>query len=251
MTDVKKIEEETGIKIDHECIPAHIAIIMDGNGRWATKQDLPRILGHERGHEVLRDIIRACDDLGIKVLTTYAFSTENWRRPKKETQLLMELIAAAAREEQAMMMENNIRMYVSGRLSELPPDTLKSLSEDIRVTSKNTGLILNLAVNYGGRQEILDAAQEACRRVKEGLIAPEDITEEYFSNLMYTSDLPDPDLLIRTAGEMRISNFLLWEIAYSELWVTSTLWPEFSRKDLMTAILDYQKRSRKFGAVIP
>lgn len=250
MGSIEKIEEETGIKLDRDRIPAHIAVIMDGNGRWATAKGLPRILGHKRGYEALRDIIRVCDDIGVKVLTAYAFSTENWRRPKEEVELLMELISGAARQEQGMMMENNVRMLVSGRLSDLPAETMKSLEEDIETTSKNTGLILNLAINYGGRQEILDAAQAACRRVREGAIAPEDVTEEYFSKLLYAPQLPDPDLLIRTAGELRVSNFLLWEIAYSELWVTTALWPEFTKKELMTAVADYQRRTRRFGGVV-
>jgi undecaprenyl diphosphate synthase len=224
---------------------------MDGNGRWATGQGLPRIMGHARGYETVREIVRVSGELGLQALTLYTFSTENWRRPKDETDAIMSLIEQATINELPELMENRVRLWVSGRFSELPASLQKALTDSMAATASNTGLILNLAINYGGRQELLDAVREATRRVIEGKIKPEDITEEYFSGLLYTAGLPDPDLLIRTAGEMRVSNFLLWQIAYAEIRVTPTFWPDFTKKDLMLAIADYQKRVRKFGAVIP
>ena len=224
---------------------------MDGNGRWATGQGLPRIMGHARGYETVREIVRTSSELGLTALTLYAFSTENWRRPKDETDAIMSLIEQATINELPELMENQVRLRISGRFSELPVSLQKALTDSMAATSNNTGVILNLAINYGGRQELLDAVHEACRRVMDGEIKPEDITEDSFSSLLYTAGLPDPDLLIRTAGEMRVSNFLLWQIAYAEIWVTPTFWPDFTKKDLMLAIADYQKRIRKFGAVTP
>ncbi|MHB0913179.1 MAG: isoprenyl transferase [Armatimonadota bacterium] len=231
--------------IDPERIPQHIAIIMDGNGRWATRQGLPRMLGHMQGYETVHRVVRAADDLGVKVLTLYAFSTENWRRPKQETDAIMALIEDATRNDLPGMMENNVRLRVSGFFSDLPESLQEALTESMETTAKNTGLILNLAINYGGRAEILEAAKEIVRRRPD----PAEITEEYFSNLLTTAGLPDPDLLIRTAGELRVSNFLLWQIAYAEIWVTPILWPDFQKEDLVQAISDYQRRVRKFGAV--
>lgn len=223
---------------------------MDGNGRWATGQGLPRIMGHAHGYETVREIVRTSSELGLTVLTLYAFSTENWRRPKDETDAIMSLIEQATINELPELMENQVRLRVSGRFSELPASLQKALSDSVATTANNTGLILNLAINYGGRQELLDAVREACRRVMDGEIRAEDITEDSFSSLLYTAGLPDPDLLIRTAGEMRVSNFLLWQIAYAEIWVTPTFWPDFTKKDLMLAIADYEKRIRKFGGVV-
>ena len=251
MTGIEKVQREIGIALDPERIPQHIAVIMDGNGRWATERSLPRIIGHKEGYGRVRDIVRACGDLGVAVLTLYTFSTENWRRPKEETDMLMELIEAATRDELPTLQENNVRLRISGRLSELPESLQRALAEDIQATAKNTGLILNLAINYGARVEILDAVREACRRARDGKLDPERITEEYFSGLLYTAGLPDPDLLIRTAGELRISNFLLWQMAYTEIWVTPVLWPDFTQADLLMAIADYQQRVRRFGAVPP
>ncbi|HET6455914.1 MAG TPA: isoprenyl transferase [Armatimonadota bacterium] len=251
MAEIEKLQRETGIVLDPERIPRHVAIIMDGNGRWATGQGLPRIMGHARGYETVREIVRASGELGLQALTLYTFSTENWRRPKDETDAIMSLIEQATINELPELMENQVRLRCSGRFSELPASLQKALTDSMAATANNTGLILNLAINYGGRQELLDAVREATRRIIEGKIKPEDITEEYFSGLLYTAGLPDPDLLIRTAGEMRVSNFLLWQIAYAEIRVTPTFWPDFTKKDLMLAIADYQKRVRKFGAVIP
>lgn len=249
MAELEKLQQETGIILDPERIPRHVAIIMDGNGRWATGQGLPRIMGHARGYETVREVVRASGELGLAALTLYTFSTENWRRPKEETDAIMSLIEQATRNELPELMENQVRLRVSGRFSELPASLQEALSDSMAATAGNIGLILNLALNYGGRQELLDAVHEACRQVTQGKIKAEDITEDYFPGLLYTAGLPDPDLLIRTAGEMRVSNFLLWQIAYAEIYVTPTLWPDFTKKDLMLAIADYQKRVRKFGGV--
>lgn len=250
MKDIEKIEQEIGIILDRERMPRHIAIIMDGNGRWATRQGLPRAMGHHQGYIALREIVRACGDLGVEVLTVYAFSTENWSRPKEETDALMNLFAAASHDELGTLMENNVSMRVIGRFDELPDEARESLGSTIEATSGNTGLVLNLALNYGGRREILDAVQSASRLASEGKLDPSDISEADFSALVYTAGQPDPDLLIRTAGELRVSNFLLWQIAYAEIWVTSTLWPEFTATLLIQAISDYQKRVRRFGKVV-
>ncbi len=247
---MEKLQQETGIILDPGKMPRHIAIIMDGNGRWATERGLPRIMGHQQGYETVQDIVRAAGELYLTALTLYTFSTENWSRPQAEVDALMGLIELAARDMLPTMQENNVKLRVSGRFSELPESLQQALNEDMEATSNNTGLILNLAINYGGRAEILAAVREASRRVGTGEIAPDQIDDEYFSGLLYTAGLPDPDLLIRTANEMRISNFLLWQIAYSEIWVTPTLWPEFSRVDLLKAIQDFQQRTRKFGGVV-
>jgi undecaprenyl diphosphate synthase len=251
LTYIQKLQQESGVTVDQDRIPAHIAIIMDGNGRWATKQGLPRVMGHLQGYETVRDLVRAASDIGVKVLTLYTFSTENWRRPKEETDALMALIEDATRNELPTFQENNVRVRVSGCKSGLPESLQESLAHDMQATANNTGLILNLAINYGGRQEILEAVHEAALRVRSGEITEAGVTEEYFSSLLYTAGLPDPDLLIRTAGELRVSNFLLWQIAYSEIWVTDTLWPDFTPADLLKGISAYQNRIRKFGAVPP
>lgn len=224
---------------------------MDGNGRWATKQEMPRVMGHVKGYETVRDIVQAASDLGVKALTLYTFSTENWRRPKDETDALMNLIEEAMRFEMPLFQENKIRVRVSGDLAGLPESLRNRLIEDMETTSGNNGLVLNLAINYGGRQEILGAVRKVCQSVKDGSITPEDVTEEMLSSLLYTAGLPDPDLVIRTAGELRLSNFLLWQIAYSEMWVTETLWPDFTPVELIRGIAAYQTRVRKFGAVPP
>jgi undecaprenyl diphosphate synthase len=249
LIDIEQLQQEAGVSIDLERIPRHIAIIMDGNGRWATKLDLPRMIGHAKGYETVRDIVSAASDIGVKVLTLYTFSTENWKRSTEETDALMSLIEEAMLFEMPTFQENHIRVRVSGDLAGLPESLRNRLIEDMKTTAGNEGLVLNLAVNYGGRQEILSAVLEASRRVKEGLVSPEEITEDYFSTLLYTAGLPDPDLLIRTGGEMRVSNFLLWQIAYSEIWVTSKLWPDFTPVELLKGIASYQNRVRKFGGV--
>ncbi|MEN6370613.1 MAG: isoprenyl transferase [Armatimonadota bacterium] len=236
--------------IDPDRVPKHVAIVMDGNGRWATRQGLTRAEGHVQGYIALRNIVEAASDLGIKALTVYAFSTENWRRPKDEVEALMHLFARAAHQEMENLQQNSVRMMVSGRFHELPKEVQDSLNADIKATKNNTRLILNLAINYGGRSEIADAARALARKAAAGEISPEEIDEKTFSQYMYAPELPDPDLLIRTAGEMRISNFLMWEIAYAEFYVTQVLWPDFNREELIKAILDYQGRTRRFGAVV-
>jgi undecaprenyl diphosphate synthase len=249
LSKIEKVQAESGIALDVERMPKHVAIIMDGNGRWATQRGMPRIMGHMQGYETVRKLVTTAVDLGLTALTLYTFSTENWRRPKEETDAIMQLIETATREERPAMQKNNVRLNISGHLAGLPDSVRKSLMEDMEATAGNTGLVLNLAINYGGRLEILDAVQEACRRVQDGEIDRDEITEEYFSQLLYSAGLPDPDLLIRTAGELRVSNFLLWQIAYAEIWVTETLWPDFTGTDLVRAIADYQGRTRKFGGV--
>jgi len=236
--------------LDAARIPEHVAIIMDGNGRWARGKGMPRLWGHQQGYRSLKHIVRAAGDLGIKALTLYAFSAENWKRPAREVEGLMKLIETAARSEVRGLHENNVRMMFSGRREELPPSLQRVMRDNEEFTAANTGLTLNLCVNYGGRAEILDAAKRlvemACRRE----LCAKDVTPELFAEGLYTAGLPDPDLLIRTAGEMRVSNYLLWQIAYAEIWVTQTLWPDFRPEHLAEAIRDYQGRVRKFGAVI-
>lgn len=236
--------------LDPQRIPYHIAVVMDGNGRWARRHGLPRLEGHRQGYKTLKSVVIASAELGIKVLTAYTFSTENWRRPKAEVSGLMRLIRYAARAELDEMKEQGVRIIVSGRVHELPKSVQKQLNKDVEATACNSRIILNIAVNYGGRAEIVDAARKAAEMVRRGEISPEQIDENLMSSLMYHPELPEPDLLIRTAGEMRISNFLLWECAYTEFYVTQTLWPDFSRDDLIEAVKDYQRRTRKFGTVV-
>lgn len=236
--------------IDTERVPRHIAIIMDGNGRWATRQGLSRVEGHIQGYRTLKSILEAASDFGVEVLTAYTFSTENWRRPKAEVDALMRLIVDAARREIGDMQEKGVRMVVSGRIEELPDETREELERDIEATKDNKKITLNLAINYGARREILDATRRIALGVASGSIDPESIDEQVFAANLYSPELPDPDLLIRTAGEMRVSNFLLWQIAYAEIYVTETLWPDFTKNDLALAIADYQRRTRKFGAVV-
>jgi undecaprenyl diphosphate synthase len=220
---------------------------MDGNGRWAKKRSLNRIKGHREGAESVRDIVRVCREIGIEVLTLYAFSTENWQRPRQEVSALMSLLKGFLRSEVAEMMENGIRLCAIGQIERFPDDVLKVLQDVIDMTRKNQGMILNLALSYGGRDEILTAARKIASDVRAGRLQPEEITEEVFSNFLYTQGLPEPDLLIRTSGEMRISNFLLWQIAYTELYITNTLWPDFRREELTQILQDFQKRERRFG----
>ena len=231
-------------------IPAHVAIIMDGNGRWARGQGLDRLEGHWEGYRTLKRIVYAADELGIRYLTVFGFSSENWRRPANEVGGLMELMLAAMRAEIEELIENGIRVRVSGRLHELPADLRESFEDAMWRTEDNTRLTFHLAINYGGRAEIVDAVREIADKVKRGELDPDDIAESDIGCHLYAPEIPDPDLLIRTAGEMRISNFLLWETAYSEIWVTETPWPAFTREHLQQAISAYQSRTRKFGAVV-
>ncbi|MFQ6673965.1 MAG: isoprenyl transferase [Fidelibacterota bacterium] len=230
-------------------LPRHIAIIMDGNGRWAKSRNLPRIAGHREGINSVREITRACGELGIEYLTLYTFSKENWARPVSEVSALMNLLVQTIRKEISDLMENNVRLHVIGHLDELPAKPRREMEEGIRRTSANTGLNLILALNYGGRTEIVDAVKGICREAAEGKVAVEDITEDTFKRYLYTAPIPDPDMIVRTSGEYRISNFLLWQLAYAEIYITPVHWPAFRRPQLYEAIIDFQCRERRFGRV--
>lgn len=230
-------------------IPRHIAIIMDGNGRWATSKNLPRIAGHREGINSVREITRTCGELGIEVLTLYTFSKENWRRPITEVSAIMKLLVDTIRNEIDDLMKNNVRLHVIGRLNELPEKPRNEMEAGIKQTASNTGLNLVLALNYGARTEILDAVLRFCKDVETGEMLPQDLTEDIFQTYLYTEDFPEPDILIRTSGEYRISNFLLWQIAYTEIYFTETPWPAFREQELYEAILNYQTRERRFGTV--
>lgn len=232
--------------VDLTSLPSHLAIIMDGNGRWARKKGLARLLGHREGYKTLRGILLAASELGIRYLTVYAFSAENWRRPDDEVAGLMKLIETAARDELRLMHKNNVRVRYAGRISEVPSGLRKAIENGIETTKDNTGITFTLAINYGGRAEIVDAVKSI---VASG-VKPEEITEETISQHLYNPDQPDPDLMIRTAGEMRWSNFLIYQSAYCELVVTDVTWPEFGPEQLIEAVATYQKRTRKFGAVV-
>ncbi len=229
--------------------PAHVAIIMDGNGRWATARGLPRIAGHREGVKTARAIVRASDAIGLRYLTLYAFSTENWSRPEDEVTMLMRLLEESIYRELPELMDNNVRLRVIGRTAGVPLPVRRGLDHVVAETDKNTGLTLLVAFNYGGRDELLDAFRALARRVQAGELAPDGISEADVSGALYTDGVPDPDLLIRTSGEMRVSNFLLWQIAYTELWITPTLWPDFAPADLYRAVADFQGRTRRFGGV--
>jgi undecaprenyl diphosphate synthase len=238
--------------IDPNRLPAHIAIIMDGNGRWARKRSLPRAAGHKAGVEAVRTTVETCTRLGIQALTLYAFSAENWKRPRTEVDTLWRLLRVYLRRELPEILSNGIRFTCMGRLDGLPPQVRQELQNAIDATAHNRGMRLNLAINYSGRAELVDAINAIVEDARlEGRLRDLRIDEEAIASRLYTADLPDPDLLIRTSGEMRVSNFLLWQIAYAELYVTDTLWPDFRRADLMHAILDYQKRDRRFGGLSP
>src|SRR5437867_6807186 len=236
--------------LDPARLPEHIAIIMDGNGRWANRRSLPRVAGHKAGIGPVRSTVESCARLGVKALTLYAFSIENWKRPRAEVETLWRLLRFYLRRELPELQKNDIRLEAIGRLDALPPPVRVELEAAVEATSLNRGLLVNLAINYGGRAELVDAVNaillDARRR---GTLASLRLDEEMVSANLYTSRTPDPDLLIRTSGEMRISNFLLWQIAYSELYITDTLWPDFGRADLLRAILDFQKRDRRFGGL--
>lgn len=239
----------TGLEL--EKLPAHVAIIMDGNGRWAKKNRLTRIRGHERGAETVRKIVRTCRELGIHVLTLYAFSTENWQRPKAEVAALMALLRKFLVSEQNELNENNIRLNTIGQVERLPKKVRTVLHQVMSATGQNDGMLLNLALSYGGRAEILRMVQELARQVQVAQLDPESITDDHVSGCLYTRGMPDPDLLIRTSGESRISNFLLWQIAYTEIFVTHTLWPDFDKEEFIEILKNYQGRERRFGGVGP
>lgn len=237
------------VELDSTKLPAHVAIIMDGNGRWAKKRLLNRINGHEKGSDTVRTVVRTCRQIGISYLTLYAFSTENWQRPKTEVEALMALLKNFLHSEQKEMVENDIRLRVIGQVDRLPEKVREALHQTMSATKDNTAMTLILALSYGGRAEIIRMVQEVAKLIKQGEIDSNAVTAELIADHLYTRNIPDPDLLIRTSGEMRISNFLLWQIAYTEIFVTPTLWPDFSRDELLEILKDYQSRERRFGRV--
>ncbi len=250
------VEDELVHRIDFERLPAHVAIIMDGNGRWAQGRNLPRVEGHRAGIASVREVVETCARMDIQVLTLYAFSQENWKRPKREVDTLMKLLKRYLMLELSSLEKNNIRFHVIGRLSELSDDVVAALETGMKRTHDNTGLVFNIALNYGGRAEIVDACRSLIREALEEHSRSDtsldpfiNIDEQTLSEHMYTAGMPDPDLLIRTSGELRVSNFLLWQIAYAEIWVTDTLWPDFRKRDLFEAIIDFQKRDRRYGGI--
>lgn len=230
-------------------IPGHVAIIMDGNGRWAKSRGLPRIAGHRAGMKTVKEITKAADQIGVKVLTLYAFSTENWKRPKEEVEYLMRLPEEFLAYELEDLIRNNVQVRMMGNQEGLPGYTLNAVQKAIEATKTNTGLILNFALNYGSRKEIVDMAKHIAHMVEAKEISPEDVTEELVSKHLLSTGLGDPDLLIRTSGELRLSNFMLWQLAYTELWFCESYWPDFSKEDFFAAIHDFQKRVRRYGAV--
>lgn len=233
--------------MDKKNIPAHVAIIMDGNGRWAKSRGLPRIMGHRAGAKSVQAVIEAAMELGVKILTLYTFSTENWKRPKEEVDALFKLLEEYIERESDRLNKNNIRLSVIGDIEKLPDSVRGKIKSAVNMTKNNTALTLNLALNYGSRIEILSAVKSIAVDFKEGKIRSDSIDEKLFSTYLYTKDLPDPDLLIRTSGEFRISNFLLWQLSYAEIFVTKKLWPDFKKKDFKDAITEYLKRERRFG----
>jgi undecaprenyl diphosphate synthase len=238
-------EEALARQVDFDRLPRHVAVIMDGNGRWAAQRHLPRVEGHRAGIDSVRDVVEGSARLGIQVLTLYAFSVENWKRPATEVSTLMSLLKRYLRLELSTLLRNNIRFHVIGREEELGRDIRDELKAAEAKTAGNTGMLFNIALNYGGRAEIVEAA----RRLLAAQIRPEELDEQRFAGFLYTAGQPDPDLLIRTSGEMRVSNFLLWQIAYAEIWVTDTLWPDFRKRNLLDAVLAYQKRDRRYGGI--
>jgi len=235
--------------LKQERLPKHVAVIMDGNGRWAKRQGLPRIMGHKRGVDALKDLLRCCRDWGVQALTAYAFSTENWGRPLEEVEFLMTLFERVLRKELREMMQEDVQIRFVGNLNALPRSLQAEISRSMADTQNNRGIKFTVATNYGGRQEILAATKAIALQVQQGLVQPDQIDEALFESHLYTSGICDPDLLIRTSGEMRISNFLLWQLAYAEIYVTETLWPDFDRSEFHRALCSYQERDRRFGKV--
>ena len=243
------MQESQKEKILVQPVPKHIAIIMDGNGRWARGKTLPRIAGHREGVNSVREITRVCGEIGVQYLTLYTFSIENWKRPAAEVSALMTLLLRTINKEVKGLHKNNVKFDIIGDLEKLPVSTKNSLQKGADLTAKNTGLNLSLALNYGSRQEIIEAVQKIVIKVKNGSLNSDEIDENIFSDYLYTKGIPDPDLMIRTSGESRLSNFLLWQSAYTEIYMTDTFWPEFREKELMKAVKDYQSRERRFGKV--
>ena len=235
--------------LKRELLPRHVAVIMDGNGRWAKRQGLPRIMGHKRGVDVLKELLRCCKDWGIQALTAYAFSTENWGRPSEEVDFLMALFERVLRRELREMVQENVQIQFVGNLPALPRSLQLEISRSMEETQHNRDIQFTVATNYGGRQEILAACRAIAHRVQQGLLQPDEIDEALFERHLYTAGICDPDLLIRTSGEMRISNFLLWQMAYAEIYITETLWPDFDRAEFHRALSSYQQRERRFGKV--
>lgn len=245
----KQSSSELRKKIKLKKLPYHVAIIMDGNGRWAQERGLPRAAGHREGMESLRIVVKLCLEFKIKILTVFAFSTENWKRPREEIDILMSLLCEYIQKELDELNKQNVQIRAIGNIQELPLQAQKELKRAEKLTSSNHDLILNIALNYGGRLEIVEAARKIAIRVKNGEIEPLEIDESLFKQHLYTADLPDPDLLIRPAGELRISNFLLWQLAYTEFWCTPIYWPDFRENEFFQALLDFQKRKRRFGGL--
>ena len=241
--------KETKVRKPEGKLPDHVAIIMDGNGRWATRRGLPRIAGHKAGEESITDVVRASSEWGLGALTLFAFSTENWNRPDNEVKFLMSFNRNLLEKRVEEFHERNIRIRHLGRRDKIPPSTLKTIDNAVELTLNNTGMALNIAFNYGGRAEIVDAIRKLCDDLSRGKINPREMDEESFRAYLYAPEVPDPDLLVRTAGEMRISNFLIWELAYAEIYMTEVLWPDFRRQHLAEAIKEYQSRERRFGSI--
>ncbi|MDZ7966924.1 MAG: isoprenyl transferase [Nostoc sp. DedSLP03] len=235
--------------LKRELLPQHVAVIMDGNGRWAKRQGLPRIMGHKRGVDALKDLLRCCQDWGIQALTAYAFSTENWKRPQEEVDFLMTLFQRVLRQELREMVEENVQIKFVGNLQDLPRSLQQEISRSMEETKNNRGIRFSVATNYGGRQEILQACQAIAKQVQQGMLQPDEINEQVFESHLYTAGITDPDLLIRTSGEIRLSNFLLWQMAYGEIYITDALWPDFDRAEFHRALCAYQQRERRFGKV--
>ncbi|HIK56537.1 MAG TPA: isoprenyl transferase [Synechococcales cyanobacterium M55_K2018_004] len=249
MTAKPSVLKELPADLIRDRLPRHVAVIMDGNGRWAKRRGLPRIMGHRRGVDALKDILRCCDDWGIQALTAYAFSTENWGRPLEEVDFLMTLFERVLRQELQEMIKEGVRIRFAGNLKMLPASLQAEIERAMEETRNNQGIQFTVATNYGGRQEILHACRAIATQVQQGKLQPDEIDETLFEQHLYTQGLCDPDLLIRSSGEMRVSNFLLWQMAYSEIYVTDTLWPDFDRTELHRALCAYQQRDRRFGKV--
>ncbi|SDI94414.1 isoprenyl transferase [Natribacillus halophilus] len=241
-------KESRSLEVETD-VPVHVAIVMDGNGRWALKRGMPRNIGHREGMKAIHRITEAANDIGVKVLTLFAFSTENWLRPQSEVDFILRLPDRFLSHELPKLQANNVQVRIMGSVEALPSHTKKAVETVTKETAANDGLILNLALNYGGRSDIVQAVQQLCEGVEQGRYRADDITEAKLSELLYTADFPDPDLLIRTSGEVRLSNFMLWQMAYSEFWFTDVLWPDFSPEDFAAAVEVYQKRKRRYGGV--
>ncbi len=244
-----KSNSQKNVTLDPEKIPAHVAMIMDGNGRWAKKRLMNRVKGHEQGSRTVREIVTACRELGIGALTLYAFSTENWARPKAEVKALMIILKRFIIAERDLLIKNDIRLSIIGQKEKLPGDVRKEVDITIDLTSNNKGMVLNLAISYGSREEITTAVRTIAKKIQSKVLNPDDISQDLISDHLYTRLVPDPDLIIRTSGEYRLSNFLMWQAAYSEIYISDTLWPDFSKKELLEILKNFQERDRRFGSV--